>query len=91
LERVLLNAPIDTGRVGGRYLSGYWQKDYTVLAREIGGDWIRIRWADGEIAEHLTAWDARHDRVLQEPPCGTCDECREGIQCRDFPQKSQAA
>lgn len=67
MQRRKRTAPIDPRRVGGRYLCGYWQKEYTVLAREVGGDWIRVQWADGEIAEHYTAWDARHDRVLQEP------------------------
>lgn len=64
-------APVDPRRVGGRYLCGYWNKEYTVLAREVGGaGWIRVQWADGEIAEHHTGWDPRHDRVLQEPPAG---------------------
>ena len=53
---------------GGRYLCGYWQEEYTVLAMwsQVDGRqrWIRVMWADGRVGSHCTPWDARSDRVV---------------------------
>jgi hypothetical protein len=60
----------DTGpRVpGGRYLSGYWQAEYTVesMASLVDGGYpvFTVRWTDGRRTTHMTPWDARADRVL---------------------------
>lgn len=56
-------------QVGGRYHCGYWGQDYKVLAIEIdpkfiGGWEISVKWDDGRITHHSTAWNARRDRVL---------------------------
>ena len=52
---------------GGRYLSAYWQEEYTVLAMGSQADdawpWFRVQWADGRETVHSTPWD-RRDRVL---------------------------
>lgn len=64
-------------RVGGRYLNHYWNQEYEVLGIFLAaGDtaphpWcIRVRWADGRIGEHWTAWDPR-DTVLTDPPAAS--------------------
>lgn len=52
---------------GGRYRSGYWGQEYTVLAvwsTLDGWPGVRIRWADGRTVEHCTPWDARTDQVV---------------------------
>ncbi len=58
-------------QVGGRYRSGYWGKEYTVesIARDERGapKSMTIRWEDGDVTTHQTAWDRRHDKVLQQP------------------------
>jgi len=55
---------------GGRYLCGYFQLAYTVLAcvhhMDWRGDSIRVLWDDGHTTEHSTAWDAKRDRVLSQ-------------------------
>lgn len=56
---------------GGRYLCGYWRQEYEVLAIWVtvsaGDPWLRVRWEDGHETVHCTRWDARVDRVLDEP------------------------
>lgn len=54
--------------VGGTYLDGYWGREYEVLGIEREtGDWmewsITVRWADGHVGVHGTAWDYSRDRV----------------------------
>jgi hypothetical protein len=47
---------------GGRYLSAYWQQEYTVLAMWStldGWPGVRIQWADGRTVEHCTPWGHR--------------------------------
>jgi hypothetical protein len=56
---------VDPRRVGGRYLSGYWRREYTVLA--INGCAITVKQTDGEIVTHYTAWDSRMDRIISQP------------------------
>ena len=56
-------------KVGGRYHSGYWGEDYTVLDIETDRpQWppwqITIRWDDGRKGSHCTAWDPKRDRLL---------------------------
>jgi hypothetical protein len=48
-------------RVGGRYLCGYWQKEYTVTA---------IEYQDST-GTHGTAWDKKDDRVIAHPTTKT--------------------
>lgn len=57
--------PRDPRRAGGRYLSGYWRREYTVLDRR--DTWFRVRWDDGHETTHCTGWDPRRDRVLFQP------------------------
>ena len=52
----------DPREIGGRYYSGYWGMEYTVLGLDAG--WYTVEWANGEITEHCTAWDAKRDRVV---------------------------
>jgi hypothetical protein len=63
-----MSHPSDPRVVGGTYRCGYWGQDYIVLAITDYADWRgrswRVRWADGHVTEHSTAWDARRDRVL---------------------------
>lgn len=54
----------DPREIGGRYYSGYWNKEYTVTGLDAG--WIMAEWEDGEITEHYTAWDAKRDRIVAE-------------------------
>ena len=53
--------------VGGRYLCGYWGREYTVTAIEYKDDWrgtsITCLWEDGHTTSHSTPWD-KADRVL---------------------------
>jgi hypothetical protein len=53
---------------GGRYLCGYWQETYTVLAMwsDMGRTtWYRVLWADGRTTVHCTAWSPRTgDQVI---------------------------
>ena len=58
----------DPRRVGGVYRCAYWQQTYEVLAteRRDGVAWFRVRWADGGVTVHCTAWD-RRDRVVSQP------------------------
>jgi hypothetical protein len=52
---------------GGRYRSGYWGQEYTVLAvwSDLSGwPYVRVQWADGHTVEHCTPWDARADQVV---------------------------
>lgn len=55
---------------GGRYLCGYWNKTYTVISIDmIEGyslPWITVRWEDGRIGRHCTAWEPKRDKVLSE-------------------------
>jgi hypothetical protein len=58
--------------VGGRYFDGYWRQEYEVTdIQPERPDWmgwsITIRWDDGFIAEHCTAWDERSDKVVSQP------------------------
>lgn len=53
---------IDPRKVGGRYFSGYWRDEYTVLELRPAG-WLRVRWSDGHETVHATAWDPKRDRV----------------------------
>lgn len=53
----------DPRRVGGRYVSGYWQQTYEVVA--IDGDKITVRWEDGRTTTHSTPWDDRKDKAVQ--------------------------
>lgn len=62
--------------VGGRYSSGYWGDEYTVLAidREPadGSLWSITEATDEEMRRnasrtHCTAWDPRKDRVISQP------------------------
>jgi hypothetical protein len=67
-------APVDHSReigprvVGGRYRDGYWQDEYTVLAIAtdvpVWGWSMAVKWSDGHVTQHCTAWDTRRDRVL---------------------------
>lgn len=61
---------------GGRYRNGYWGEEYDVLAVHLGregnpipwSNWsVTVRWENGRITTHCTAWDARRDRVLAQP------------------------
>ena len=58
-------------RVGGRYYCGYWRQEYEVLAIHHGapvwGWLISVRWDDGRITHHATAWDPRYDSVISQP------------------------
>jgi hypothetical protein len=62
-------------RVGGRYLCGYWQKEYTVTAIEYQDNWkgtcISVLWEDGTTGTHGTAWDKKDDRVIAHPTTKT--------------------
>ena len=53
---------------GGRYYNAYWSRAYEVLAIWTPLDdpwpWLAVRWADGEVTSHCTAWEARRDRAL---------------------------
>lgn len=59
---------------GGRYLCGYWQEEYELLALGMLTDratlWFRVRWltgpSAGAVVTHMTSWNARADRVLAE-------------------------
>ena len=61
-------------RVGGRYLCGYWGREYTVTAIEYKDDWrgtsITCLWApdhdnpDGHTNSHGTPWEEGCDKVL---------------------------
>ena len=42
--------------VGGRYVCGYWGREYTVLDIAPDGT-MRVQWDDGVITCHTTAWD----------------------------------
>ena len=57
--------------VGGRYYSGYWQREYTVtdIAWLDDDIWeIEIVWQDRPRRyRHWTAWDPKRDRVLASP------------------------
>ena len=57
-------------RVGGRYLCGYGRQEYTVTAIKYEDSWrgtcISVLWEDGTTSTHGTAWDERHDKVLEE-------------------------
>jgi hypothetical protein len=57
--------------IGGRYLCGYWQQEYVVLAFGAGmsgSDWsVTVRWEDGRTTSHCTPWDSRRDRVISLP------------------------
>lgn len=55
-------------RVGGRYLTAYWQQEYDVLAIDVidGFAWFTVRWDDGSCGRHATAW-SRGDRVVRQP------------------------
>lgn len=62
--------PVGPQYVGGRYLCGYWQDSYEVLAINGAGTpcWsITVRWSDGHTGTHCTAWDSKRDRVLSQP------------------------
>ena len=52
-------------RVGGTYYCGYWRLTYIVLA--VNPDSITVRWADGRLSTHRTAWDWHRDTVISEP------------------------
>jgi hypothetical protein len=58
-------------QIGGRYRSGYWGKEYTVesIARDARGapKSMTIRWEDGDVTTHQTAWDRKRDKVIQQP------------------------
>lgn len=56
-------------QVGGRYHNWYWNQEYTVeLIRfdELGTPWLTVRWADGHVTTHCTAWDAKRDRIIAD-------------------------
>ena len=59
----------DPRKVGGRYFSGYWRQEYTVTATEVRNAtlWLTCEWADGHSTTHCTSWDARRDRVVEQP------------------------
>jgi len=56
-------------RVGGRYFSGYWREEYTVLAIQwdmpVWGWQMTVHWADGHVTSHSTWWEAGRDRVVE--------------------------
>ncbi|GAB3673669.1 hypothetical protein [Saccharopolyspora sp. NPDC049426] len=62
--------------VGGRYRSGYSRRAYTVEDISIsapddvvGPRWsITVRWDNGHVATHYTAWNPDRDEVLSPPP-----------------------
>lgn len=51
---------------GGTYYCGYWGEEYTVLSRDDSRtfDAFKVRWADGHVTEHGTAWEPWRDRVI---------------------------
>ncbi len=57
-------------RVGGRYMDSYWHQEYEVVSIEhnvpVWGWLMTVRWVDGQITRHCTAWGKR-DRVLSQP------------------------
>lgn len=64
-------APTDPRVEGGRYLCGYWRQEYTVEKIEQTGPGVygrryTVRWADGHVTTHSTAWEKR-DRVIAQP------------------------
>jgi hypothetical protein len=52
--------------VGGRYRCGYWGQTYTVEDISLHNGWpvLRVRWEDGWVTVHGTAWNYQRDRVL---------------------------
>lgn len=61
-------------RTGGRYYSGYWAEEYTVLAvgaDDFGGWSVTVATDDelkaGTSRTHCTAWDDDRDRVIRQP------------------------
>jgi hypothetical protein len=50
-------------KVGCEYWCGYWRKHYTVLA--FGENTITIRWEDGQVTTHRTAWDQGRDLIVR--------------------------
>ena len=54
----------DPRKVGGRYFSGYWKKEYEVLERK--GSWFRVEWLpERSESTHCTPWDEKRDRIIQ--------------------------
>lgn len=57
--------------VDGTYWNGYWGKLYVVEAMggaAEGTPWWRVRWEDGRVTTHSTAWSPRTgDRVVDLP------------------------
>lgn len=49
--------------VGKEYFCGYWRKHYTVLA--FGEHTITVRWQNGKVATHMTAWDQGRDLLVR--------------------------
>lgn len=56
-------------KVGGVYRDWYWQENYTVQAIEKIGItyWFTVRWTDGHVTRHCTAWNSGRDRVISSP------------------------
>jgi len=56
---------------GGRYLCGYWRKQYDVLSistDERGNQRsITVAWEDGGKTTHFTSWDNRADKIIYQP------------------------
>lgn len=76
LQRMRARAAMNARNIGpqvpgGRYLCGYWQQEYTVLAiaslTDDSTPVFTVQWADGRKGSHCTAWDARRDRVIAQP------------------------
>ena len=60
-------------KVGGRYWSNYYKKEYTVTAiatDETGFTKITVEWEDGTKTTHSTAWDKK-DKIISEPEDST--------------------
>ena len=53
--------------VGGRYLSGYWRKSYTVVEIIDISMEMTCVWEDGETTVHGTCWDETCDKVVSDP------------------------
>ena len=62
-----LGRTMDPRKVGGTYRSGYWHKTYTVEAIEErnGTKWFTVKWEDGSVSTHCTAWN-RYDLVITQ-------------------------
>lgn len=87
-----LRAVLGPREVGGRYRSGYFNEEYTVLKIKI--DYIQEKWSitvatddelrRGKRREHMTPWDHSRDRIVRNAAANEDYRRAHAAECVDF-------